>query len=181
MAMSEFFSCASVVPRLRACLWLGASLLVASAAQAHGSHSHGHGTVHLVVEGTTLTATFDVPLEAFLGYDHLPQGAAQEQVWSAFKARLQDPSNFLQPAADARCQAVGHEARPDPSTADAKADIPNIVYRAEFRCDQPEALHAVSFTAFRDHPGLKQLRVQLASPKGRRIVTVRPRFPALTF
>lgn len=179
--MSDFFSCASVSPRLRAGLWLGASLFLASVARAHGSHSHGHGTVQLVVEGAALMATFDVPLEAFLGYDYPPRGAAQQEVWNAFKARLQNPSNFLQPAAEARCRAVRHEVQPDPATAEPQADIPNIVYRAEFRCDQPEALHAVSFTAFRDHPGLKQLRVQLASPTGRKTATVRPRFPAFTF
>jgi hypothetical protein len=179
--MSVSSSRASFVPHLCVCLCLGASSLLTSVAWAHGNHSHGHGTVHLVVEGVSLTATFDVPLEAFIGYDYPPQGAAQEQVWSAFKERLQDPSNFIQPAADAKCQAVGQEAKPDLSAADPKADIPNIVYRAEFRCDKPEALHAVSFTAFRDHPGLKQLRVQLALPKGRKTVTVRPRFPALTF
>ncbi|MFN3296101.1 DUF2796 domain-containing protein [Caldimonas sp.] len=179
--MFKSFSCASFVPRLCACLWVGAGSVLTSVAWAHGSHSHGHGAVRLVVEGSTLTAVFDVPLESLLGYDYPPQGADQERVWSELKTRLQDPLNFLQPAADARCQVVGHEATPDPAAADPNADIPNIVYRAEFRCDRPEALNAVSFTAFRDHPGLKQLRVQLASPKGRKTVTVRPRFPALTF
>ena len=180
--MSEFLSRTSVAPCLRACVALvGASLIFVSAAQAHGSHSHGHGAVRLMMEGAILSATFDVPLESFLGYDYPPQGAAQEEVWRAFTRRLQNPSSWLQPTAEASCQAVRHEVHPDPATLDAKADIPNIVYRAEFRCDRPEALNAVSFTAFFDHPGLKQLRVQLVSPKGRKTVTVRPRFPALTF
>lgn len=179
--MFESFRRARRVSRTGARLCAGLSLVLASTVWAHGSHSHGHGTVRLVIEGHHLTASFDVPLESFLGYDYPPQGAEQERVWRAFKARLQDPTQFIQPAAEADCRVLGHDLMPELTQADPMGDIPNIVYRVQFRCHRPEALQAVVFTAFADHPGLKQLRVQLITPQGRKTVTVRPRFPALTF
>lgn len=171
--------------RARSASWLSACLLAGTAlapslAAAHGSHTHGHGSVRLAIDGQTVTATFEVPLEAFLGYDYPPQGAAQEQLWSAFKERLGDPLNFVEPAPEAQCTVAASSVTPDVATVPAGQDIVNVTYSVTFLCARAEVLKSFSFTAFRDHPGLRQLRVQLLGDKLRKTVTVRPRFPAVT-
>ena len=162
-----------------ACAFIGATCF-STPLFAHGNHTHGHGTAKVEIEGNTLSVTIDAPLESYLGYDYPPQGDAQEKVWQTFKARLKSPLSFVEPAADARCQISTQQSTPDPATADPKVDIANIVYRVSFKCEQIDALKSLSFTAFQQHPGLKQLRVQWQSPTQRKTITVRPRFPAIT-
>lgn len=164
---------------LSACLLAGGAL-APSTATAHGNHTHGHGSVRLAIDGQTVTATFDVPLEAFLGYDYPPQGNAQEQLWAAFKERLGDPRNFVEPAPEAQCKVAASSVTPNVANVPTGQDIANVVYSITFQCARVEALKSFSFTAFRDHPGLRQLRVQLLGDKLRKTVTVRPRFPAVT-
>lgn len=158
-----------------------ASFFVISSALAHGDHTHGQGSARVVVDGQTLTVSLDVPLESFLGFDYPPKGEAQVQTWQALKARLAEPLRFVEPAAEGECTPAGATSKPDLSGDDPGGDLANLVYEVRFSCRKPEALKSVVFSAFRDHPGLKQLRVQATNGTVRKSLTVRPRFPALIF
>ncbi|MFN4065482.1 DUF2796 domain-containing protein [Azoarcus communis] len=163
-------------------LCAGAILVGASSSTwAHGSHTHGQGKAKLTIEGNSLKGEFDFPLESLLGFDYPPSNPAQQAALDALKSRLPQPLLFLEPLADAGCKAVAHQSTPDLTAADPKADIPNIQYSVTFDCERPAALESITFTAFHHHAALKQLRVELISAKARRTVTVRPKFPALTF
>lgn len=165
--------------RLAACA-LAALALVSPQLHAHGSHTHGHGSVRLSIDGGNVEASFDVPLESFLGYDYPPRNPAQADKLAALRERLADPAGLIEAPAEARCSVVDNRVTPDLASAPADADISNLIVVVRLRCEQPEALKAFTFSAFRDHPGLKQLRVQLQDGSKRKTVTVRPRFPAIT-
>lgn len=158
-----------------------AAALCCSAAWAHGDHTHGHGKAAVVVDGAALTVTLDVPLESYLGYDYPPRNEAQQKTWADFRARLAEPLRFVEPAADASCTAGQTTTAPNLETLDPQVDIVNLVVEIKFDCAQPAALKSLGFTAFREHAGLKQLRVQLHNGAARKTLTVRPRFPAVMF
>lgn len=181
LVFDMFPSLSSVAPaaRLLACAF-AAGTCISFNAFAHGTHTHGHGTAQLMVDGPVVEVSIDAPLESYLGYDYPPRGEAQQQVWNAFAARAGNPLNFIEPAAEARCTVTSASTTPNVSTATPAVDISNMVLAVKFHCEQPEALKSFSLNAFRDHPGLKQLRVQLQSNGQRKTVTVRPRFPAIT-
>lgn len=160
---------------------LAIATVLAAPAFGHGSHTHGHGTLNLVIEGNVLHGAFNFPLESLLGFDFPPSNSRQQLALNALKARLGDPAQFLEPAAEAGCTAVRTKVEPDLGSAAADADIPNIVYAFRFECARVEALQSVYFSAFRNHATLKQLRVELDAPSGRKTQTVRPKFPAITF
>lgn len=167
--------------RRHACVLAAAVLCLPGAARAHGDHTHGHGTGKVLVDGATLSVTLDVPLESYLGYDYPPRNEAQQKTWAVFRARLAEPLRFVEPAADARCAAGRVATVPNLEQLDPQADIVNLVVEIKFDCAQPAALKSLGFTAFREHAGLKQLRVQLHNGAARKTLTVRPRFPAVMF
>lgn len=148
---------------------------------AHGNHTHGHGTLKLVIDGNTLRGEFDFPLESLLGFDYPPRTAPQHEAYAALQTRLGELAQFVEPAAEAGCKAGDTRVTPALANADPTVDIDNIVYAFSFECARIEALQSVYFSAFRNHPGLKQLRVELNGRTGRKTSTVRPKFPALTF
>ena len=160
---------------------LAVALCLAAAAQAHGDHTHGHGKAAVVVDGAVLTVTLDVPLESYLGYDYPPRNEAQQKTWADFRARLAEPLRFVEPPAEAQCSAAQAATVPNLEQMDPQADIVNLVVDIKFDCANPAALKSLGFTAFREHAGLKQLRVQLQNGATRKTLTVRPRFPAVMF
>lgn len=160
---------------------LAAATVLAAPALGHGSHTHGHGTLNLVIEGNVLHGTFNFPLESLLGFDFPPTNSRQQVALGALKKRLGEPTQFLEPAAEAGCTAVRSSVEPDLESAAPDADIANIVYAFRFECARVEALQSVYFSAFRNHAALKQLRIDLDAPAGRKTQTVRPKFPAITF
>lgn len=163
---------------VRACV-LACLTAATCSVHAHGNHTHGHGTVRMQADGTLLTAEFDLPLESLLGFDHPPQGADQLTVLRALRERLKQPERFIAPTAGAQCVVTASQVSPE--LTDQGPEIENLRLRLSYRCEQPDALQSISFTAFEGHPGLKQLRLQWKGPKGRKTVTVRPRFPAVVF
>lgn len=177
--MFPSFSGVAPAARLLACAF-AAGTCISFNAHAHGTHTHGHGTARLTVDGPVVEVSIDVPLESYLGYDYPPHGEAQQQVWDAFAARAGNPLNFIEPAAEARCTVTEASTTPDVGKATPAVDISNMVLAVKFHCEQPAALKSFSLHAFRDHPGLKQLRVQLQLNGQRKTITVRPRFPAIT-
>ncbi len=160
---------------------LAAALCLSGAARAHGDHTHGHGKAAVVVDGAALTVTLDVPLESYLGYDYPPRNDAQQKTWADFRARLGEPLRFVEPPAEAQCAAGPAATVPNLEGLDPQVDIVNLVVEFKFDCANPAALKALGFTAFREHAGLKQLRVQLHNGAARKTLTVRPRFPAVMF
>jgi hypothetical protein len=154
---------------------------VATPAFGHGDHTHGHATLTLVIEGDVLRGEFNFPLESLLGFDYPPKTPAQQQTLDLLKGRLGELDKFIEPAAEAACTVARSQLAPDLATADRSADIANIVYAFEFECARVSALQSIVFSAFGNHAGLKQLRVSLSAPAGRKTVTVRPKFPAITF
>lgn len=160
---------------------LAVALCFAGAARAHGDHTHGHGKAAIVVDGAALTVTLDVPLESYLGYDYPPRNEAQQKSWADFRARLAEPLRFVEPPAEAQCAAGQATTMPNLEQMDPQVDIVNLVVEIKFDCANPAALKSLGFAAFREHPGLKQLRVQLHNGAARKTLTVRPRFPAVMF
>lgn len=160
---------------------LAVALCFSAAARAHGDHTHGHGKAAVVVDGPALTVTLDVPLESYLGYDYPPRNDAQQKTWADFRARLAEPLRFAEPPAEAQCTAGPAATVPNLEQLDPQIDIVNLVVELKFDCAQPAALKSLGFTAFREHAGLKQLRVQLQNGAARKTLTVRPRFPAVVF
>ena len=168
--------------RVAACALFTAAACFSPLALAHGNHTHGHGNVQVSVDGAAMTVRLDVPLEAYLGYDYPPRNEKQQQVWQAFVERVADPLRFVEPPAEAQCKLSGSRTEPAlGEVVDPKVDIANLVHEIRFECAQPEALKSLSFSAFRDHPGLKQLRVRLERAGAKKTQTIRPRFPALVF
>ncbi|PKO86869.1 MAG: hypothetical protein CVU18_12900 [Betaproteobacteria bacterium HGW-Betaproteobacteria-12] len=160
---------------------LAVALCFSGAAQAHGDHTHGHGKAAVVVDGAALTVTLDVPLESYLSFDYPPRNEAQQKTWSDFRARLAEPLRFVEPAAAAQCSPAQPTTVPNLEQLDPQTDIVNLVVEFKFDCASPAALKSLGFTAFREHAGLKQLRVQLQNGAARKTLTVRPRFPAVMF
>lgn len=179
--MFSIVSPLAAIGRRHACVLGAAFLCISGGAWAHGNHTHGHGTAKVHVEGQVLSVSMNVPLESYLGYDYPPRNEAQQKTWADFRARLAEPLRFVEPSADAQCTVSRAATVPALASSEAHADIDNLTLEISFNCSRPEALKSVSFSAFREHPGLKQLRVQLQNGTARKTLTVRPRFPAVMF
>ena len=62
---------------------------------AHSAHSHGRGQLELVVQGNTVQANFEIPMESLLGFEHLPKTQAQKKAMADLQAGVTQPDYVL--------------------------------------------------------------------------------------
>ena len=68
--MKHILARLATLPLLLCCTW-------SMAGDKHAAHSHGVGNLELVVQGGTVKASFEIPMESLLGFEHLPRSPAQ--------------------------------------------------------------------------------------------------------
>ena len=62
---------------------------------ALAQHSHGKGSLQLSLNGDVLQGQWTMPMEALLGFEHLPKNAAQTDAMNQLQKSLQNASYFI--------------------------------------------------------------------------------------
>lgn len=145
------------------------------AIEAHepGAHVHGVAELRIVVDGNQLTMSLESPLDNLLGFEHVPRTDVERTAVRHMARTLRDAAGVFTPSVAARCRpvsvrlassaALGESIETTPSDGDGHADLD-----ADFtwQCEAPQALAGVDVDLMRHFPGLRRLKVQVASPKG---------------
>ena len=177
----------------------------AALAQEHAAHVHGEARLDVAQEGATLSLQMESPLDNFLGFEHAPKNAAEEDQARRMSAKLRAAGNLfvLTPAAGCALEKVTlessaltpellgeteeahekeHEAEHGEEHAhEGEAGHADLDVLWQFHCARPEALRSVEVRLFGAFSGLRELTVQAATPRGQRGATLTPQNRTLTW
>ncbi|MCO5977932.1 DUF2796 domain-containing protein [Ideonella oryzae] len=162
--------------------------LVGLGAQAHepGAHVHGAAVLRVVVDGNTLNAELESPLDNILGYEHAPGTPQEQQAVKLAVAALRKPGGILQPTPAAQCTlqkvslasaaltpamlgGAGPATPPSPNEPAGHADLDGDF---SWQCAKPEFLHSLRVDLFLAFPRLHKMQVEVAGPKGQSAATL---------
>ena len=145
---------------------------------AYAAHSHGLGNLELVVQGGTVKATFDIPMDSLLGFEYLPRTPAQKKALTDLQAAVSQANYFINLPAAADCQPKSLQVNADMFHG-KKSEHSDLDAELEFSCSQPSALKQIEIPLFKKHPRLSALKVDMVSPKGQSSVTLKAKDPVL--
>ena len=69
---------------------------------AWAQHSHGKGSLQLSLNGDVLQGQWTMPMEALLGFEHLPKNAAQSDAINQLQKSLQNANYFIELPAESK-------------------------------------------------------------------------------
>jgi len=144
----------------------------------HAAHSHGLGNLELVVQGASVTARFEIPMESLLGFEHLPRTPEEKKAMADLQTAVAQASYFISLPAAADCQPKSLQINADMFKG-KKSQHSDLDAEMEFSCSQPSALKQLEIPLFKKHPRLVSLKVDMVSPKGQASVTLKAKDPVL--
>lgn len=146
-----------------------ATLCAGGIAWAQAPHQHGHGTVHVAIEGNRLTIELHAPGADIVGFERPPNSAAEEVALAAAIAALKQPLGLFGLPAAARCTVA--EAEVTLEGYDKPAAAPAATH-TEFEaayvltCADVGAIRIIEFPLFRIFAGAEELDVTVLTDRG---------------
>ena len=150
----------------------------ALAGDKHAAHSHGVGNLELVVQGSSVKASFEIPMESLLGFEHLSRTPEQKKAMADLQTATAQASYFITLPAAAGCQTKSLQVDSNMFKG-KKSEHSDLDAELEFSCSQPSALTQIEIPLFKKHPRLSSLKVDMVSPKGQASVTLKAKDPVL--
>lgn len=173
------------------------AMVTASGAVAHeksreqGAHQHGHGTLELAVEKSTVTLELRMPGNDVVGFEHAAKTAKEKKAVEDAKRRLADPIKLFGVPAAAGCSVTASDVHTHTGDEEHKAETgatPQKETKAEtetkpeadahehehssfhakytLTCTTPHAIKALDIALFSAFRGSQELEVVAVSEKG---------------
>ena len=140
-------------------------------------HSHGKGALQLSLNGDVLQGQWTMPMEALLGFEHLPKTAAQTDAMNQLQKSLQNASYFIELPVEAKCQQLEVKAESDMFQGVKGKGHSDLQYDFKFKCTHPQALTKFGFPFFKSHLRAHQLKVEWVSQGSQKSAMVRSSKP----
>ena len=163
---------------LKSSLAILSSLLLALPIFAQ--HSHGKGALQLSLNGDVLQGQWTMPMEALLGFEHLPKTAAQTDDMNQLQRSLQNASYFIELPLEAKCQQLEVKAESDMFQGIKGKAHSDLNYAFKFKCVNPQALTKFVFPFFKSHIRSNQLKLEWVSQGAQKTATVRSGKPSFS-
>ena len=172
------FSWDTMTHALKLFLVIFLSLLLAFPSFAQ--HSHGKGALQLSLNGDVLQGQWTMPMEALLGFEHLPKTAAQTDAMNQLQRSLQNASYFIELPVEAKCQQLEVKAESDMFQGIKGKGHSDLNYAFKFKCVNPQALTKFVFPFFKSHIRSNQLKLEWVSLGAQKATTVRSGKPSFS-
>jgi len=154
-------------------LFLAIFLSLLLAFPSFAQHSHGKGALQLSLNGDVLQGQWTMPMEALLGFEHLPKTAAQTDAMNQLQRSLQNASYFIELPVEAKCQQLEVKAESDMFQGIKGKGHSDLNYAFKFKCVNPQALTKFVFPFFKSHIRSNQLKLEWVSLGAQKAATVR--------
>ena len=178
-------------------------VLVASAAFAasdgefreHDAHEHGHGTLDIVIEGTTLVAELRIPSVNVVGFEHAPRDDAEREAVRRALVPFKDAASVLVPSAQAQCEVEeaeaaivsmegeehhddefgeAEESEEEGHDEDEEEAHSELHASYHFRCAAPDRLDRIDVRAFEHLHDAEEIEVRVVTPGAQMAMEVEP-------
>ena len=143
-------------------------------------HSHGKGALQLSLNGDVLQGQWTMPMEALLGFEHLPKTTAQTDAMNQLQRSLQNASYFIELPVEAKCQQLEVKAESDMFQGIKGKGHSDLNYAFKFKCVNPQALTKFVFPFFKSHIRSNQLKLEWVSLGAQKATTVRSGKPSFS-
>ena len=143
-------------------------------------HSHGKGALQLSLNGDVLQGQWTMPMEALLGFEHLPKTAAQTDAMNQLQKSLQNASYFIELPVEAKCQQLEVKAESDMFQGIKGKGHSDLNYAFKYKCANPQALTKFGFPFFKSHIRSNQLKLEWVSQGAQKAATVRSGKPSFS-
>ena len=143
-------------------------------------HSHGKGTLQLSLNGDVLQGQWTMPMEALLGFEHLPKTTAQTDAMNQLQRSLQNASYFIELPVEAKCQQLEVKAESDMFQGIKGKGHSDLNYAFKYKCANPQALTKFGFPFFKSHIRSNQLKLEWVSQGAQKAATVRSGKPSFS-
>lgn len=147
---------------------------------ALAQHSHGKGSLQLSLNGDVLQGQWTMPMEALLGFEHLPKNAAQTDAMNQLQKSLQNASYFIELPAESKCQQLEAKAQSDLFQGIKGKGHSDLNYEFKFKCANPQLLTQFAFPFFKSHIRSKQLKLEWVTQGAQKSATVRSSKPTFS-
>ena len=161
-------------------LFLAILLSLLLAFPSFAQHSHGKGALQLSLNGDVLQGQWTMPMEALLGFEHLPKTAAQTDAMNQLQRSLQNASYFIELPVEAKCQQLEVKAESDMFQGIKGKGHSDLNYAFKFKCVNPQALTKFVFPFFKSHIRSNQLKLEWVSLGAQKATTVRSGKPSFS-
>lgn len=143
-------------------------------------HAHGKGSLQLVLNADVLQGQWSMPMEALLGFEHLPKTAAQTEAMRKLQKSLESASYFIEVPADARCQQIEVRAESDMFQGIQSKGHSDLHFAFKLKCANPLALKKFDFPFFKSHIRSNQLKLEWVAQGSQKSATVRSSKPTFS-
>ena len=161
-------------------LFLAILLSLLLAFPSFAQHSHGKGALQLSLNGDVLQGQWTMPMEALLGFEHLPKTTAQTDAMNQLQKSLQNASYFIELPVEAKCQQLEVKAESDMFQGIKGKGHSDLNYAFKFKCVNPQALTKFVFPFFKSHIRSNQLKLEWVSLGAQKATTVRSGKPSFS-
>ena len=64
---------------------------------------------------------------------------------------------------------------------DSQGKHSDLLYKFSYTCTNPSALREIRILFFKEYPNIKEIKVEVASPKGQRLIMATPKSTIIRF
>jgi hypothetical protein len=139
-----------------------------------GPHTHGVGKLEIGQQGSIVKATFVLPMESLVGFEHAPKTAAQKAAVEQLQVNLSKENALIQFSPSAQCKQTALQY-----TASSGQGHADVILEVQFQCQNTHSLGKIEFDIFKQYPKLKQLDVQWVNQKEQRKFVLKAKQPYL--
>ncbi|RTL71357.1 MAG: DUF2796 domain-containing protein [Hyphomicrobiales bacterium] len=164
----------------------------------HGAHQHGHGTLTMAIENTTVSLELRVPGNDILGFEHPPATDQEKKLVAEAKVKLADALGMFGIPKDAGCAVTetdvhmhggdhdGDDDEKEAQKADTGAQPAHthehsaVHAKYTLTCRTPQAIKALDIALFAAFPGSQELDIVAVSEKGQAKVEATRKVPKVS-
>ena len=139
------------------------------------AHEHGHVSVQIAVEGSSVEMTLEAPGKNIVGFEHEAETDEQRAMVSEAEEQLSDPLALFELPEAAGCEITASEV-------ELHIEGTHSAFEAEYalECADPSALTSIGTTLFEIYPTIEEIEVEYATPAGQGSGELEPGSATLT-
>ena len=137
------------------------------------AHEHGVGTLNLAIEGDRVLIELSGPMASFVGFEHAPESATEQQALTEAENALASPDSLLVFNASARCTAADVAVHL-PETFESGEHHFEVEAGYEFQCADTERLSHLDVRLFATFPALEEIEAQVITLTGALVQELEP-------
>ena len=139
------------------------------------SHEHGHVTLQIAVEGSSVEMALEAPGKNIVGFEHAAETDEQRAMVSEAEGQLSDPLALFELPQAAGCETTASEV-------ELHIEGTHSAFEAKYalECADPSALTSIGTTLFEIYPTIEEIEVEYATPAGQGAGELEPGSATLT-